>query len=69
MFKIFEFLGGVMFLVATIQFFASPRKALQETYDVLVSPSPRIVKGHLVLPPSKEKGKRQITGKRLDWEK
>jgi hypothetical protein len=50
MFKIFEFLGGLMFLVATIQFFVSPRKALQETYDVLVSPSPRIVKGHLILP-------------------
>ncbi len=50
MFKIFEFLGGLMFLVATIQFFISPRKALQETYSTLVAPSPRIVKGHLVLP-------------------
>jgi hypothetical protein len=53
MFKIFEFLGGVMFLVATIQFIVSPRKALQETYDVLVSPSPRMAKGHLVLPQKK----------------
>lgn len=54
MFKIFEFLGGVMFLIATIEFFASPRKALEETHRVLVAPSPRIVNGHLVLPRSKD---------------
>lgn len=62
MFKIFEFLGGVMFLVATIQFVASPKKALDETYRVLVSPAPRIVHGHMTLPSGKiHHGKRPIS--------
>ena len=47
--KIFEFVSGLMFLVAALLFLANPRKALEETYDVLVAPSPRIVGNSLVL--------------------
>lgn len=54
MLKIFEFIGGVMFLVALIEFLPSPRRALEETQRVLVSPSPKIVGGHLVLPAREE---------------
>lgn len=53
MLKIFEFLGGVMILVALIEFLPNPKKALEEAHRVLVSPSPRIVNNHLVLPGKK----------------
>ena len=53
MLKILEFLGGLMFLVATIQFMISARQALKETYRVLVAPGPRIVRVRLFLGGSK----------------
>ena len=55
MVKIFEWLGGLMFLVALIEFVPNPKKALEEAHAVLVSPSPRIVNGHLVLPRNQTK--------------
>ena len=59
MLKIFEFLGGAMVLVALIEFIPSPKKALEEVHRVLVSPSPRIVNNHLVLPEKKPAQKLQ----------
>ena len=40
--KLFEWLYGLMFLVAFMEFTANPKKALQDTYCTMVAPAPRI---------------------------
>lgn len=53
--KVFEFLGGLMFWICTIQFIINPKAALEETYRVLTTSSPRITGGHLQLPRGKHR--------------
>lgn len=47
--RVLEWLGGIMFLIALLEFVPNPRKALESIPNAL-SLSPKMVNGHLVLP-------------------
>lgn len=47
--RIFEWLGGLMFLIALAEFAPNPKKALQSITTVLKA-NPIMVNNHLVMP-------------------
>ncbi len=47
--RIFEWLGGLMFLIALMEFAPNPKKALQSIPEVLKA-NPIMVNNHLVMP-------------------
>lgn len=47
--RIFEWLGGLMFLIALMEFLPNPKKALQSIPEVL-NANPIMINNHLVMP-------------------
>ncbi len=47
--RIFEWLGGLMFLIALMEFAPNPKKALQSIPEVLKA-NPVMLGNHLVMP-------------------
>jgi hypothetical protein len=47
--RLIEWVGSLMFLVALIDFAASPKRALQSIPQILAT-NPKMVHGHLVIP-------------------